>query len=350
MDGMHLRLAANHCAYFLRLAERLWPTLRGREARASYQRLDHELANMREALAWALEHAPELGLRMALALGEYWDTRGMPDEQIQWTVRVLQKLPAGPSVAGAVARIELARAAFRRSDLDRCAALANEVAAAAETLADPYLQVDALMPRTMLAAYGLGLENIVPLMQEGLALSKRTGYTMATIEFLQNLAAVANFSGRPAEAVALCDESLALASRLGATRWETISYGIRGFAQLALGQLEASATSFNGALQCSKRFMDNVLVIYPLIGKAQLALARGSTDVAVELLCAVERFCERKGTAIVPAVRQLVTHTQAAVKARVGEEAHERLSGIGRELQLREAMELAERSAFDAAA
>jgi predicted ATPase len=342
-NGMHPRLAENHCAYFLRLAEQLWPTLRGREASTSYQRLDQELANLRDALAWALENAPTLGLRLALALGEYWDTRGMPDEQIQWTDAVLEKLPSEEPVGKAIARIELARAAFRRSDLERCAALAREAAAAAEQLGNPYLSVDALMPRCLLAAFGLGLEDIVPVIQEGLAMSKRAGYTMATIEFLHNLAAVANFSGHLSEAIAFCDESLELATGLGATRWETISYGIRGFSQLGLGQLEASAESFNAALHCSKRFMDNALVIYPLIGKAQLALARGSTDVAVELLGAVERFCERKGTAIVPAVLQLVALTQKAVKAQVGDEAYERLRGIGRELQLREAMELAER-------
>lgn len=349
-SGMHERLAENHCAYFVRLAEQLWPALRGRDASASYERLDHELANLRDALKWALENAPEQALRITLALGEYWDTRGMPDEQIDRTDAVLRKLPAGDPVATAVARIELARAAFRRSDLESCAKLAQEVAATAEQLGNPHLTVDALMPRCMLAAYGIGLENIVPLMQEGLAMSKSAGYTMATIEFLQNLAAVSNFGGRMEEAITLSEESLALATRLGATRWETIAYGIRGFSQLGLGQLEASAESFTAALQCSERFMDNALVIYPLIGKAQLALAHGSTDVAVELLGAVERFCERRGTAIVPAVLQLVATTQNAVKAQVGDEVYERLRGIGRELQLHEAMELAERGVMNAAA
>lgn len=343
-------LAENHCTYFLRLAEQLWPTLRGREAIHSYQQLDHELDNLRQALAWALENAPALGLRIALALGEYWDTRGMPDEQIQWTEGVLKKLPTGDPVATAIARMELARAAFRRSDLERFAVLTREVTATAEELGNTYLTLDALMRRSKLAAYGIGVENIIPLMQEELAMSKRSGYTIATIEFLHNLAAVANFGGRPAEAVALCDESLELATRLGATRWEAISYAIRGFAQLSLGQLDASDESLNAALQCCKRIMDDAQVIYPLLGKAQLALARGSTAVGVELMGAVERFCERKGTTIIPAVLQLVAVSQNTMRAQVGDATYKRLRGIGRELQLREAMELAERRAFDAAA
>ncbi len=349
-SGMRASLAKNHCAYFLRLAEQLWPSLRGREAMQGYQQLDHELDNQREALAWALTNAPAMGLRIALALGEYWDTRGMPDEQIHWTEAMLKELPDGDPVATAIAKMELARAAFRRSDLERCAALAEEVAAAAARLENPYLSVDALLPRSKMAAYGIGLDKLVPLMQEGLAMSKRSGYDMATIEFLQNLAAVANFGGRMAEAVALSEESLELATTLGATRWEAISYGIRGFAQLGLGRLDASDESFNAALERCKLFMDNAQVIYPLIGKAQLALARGATKVAVELLGAVERFCERKGTAIAPAVLQLVSLTQNAMKAQVGGETCKRLHGKGRELELREAMELAELDPIDAAA
>ena len=96
--------------------------------------------------------------------------------------------------------------------------------------------------------------------------------------------------------------------------------------------------------------MDDAQVIYPLLGKAQLALARGSTAVGVELMGAVERFCERKGTTIIPAVLQLVAVSQNTMRAQVGDATYKRLRGIGRELQLREAMELAERRAFDAAA
>ena len=52
------------------------------------------------------------------------------------------------------------------------------------------------------------------------------------------------------------------------TRWETISLGIRGFAKMNLDEIDAASGSFLNAIQCSKRFMDSVLVIYPLIGMA----------------------------------------------------------------------------------
>lgn len=337
-------VARNHFTYCLSLAEQLWPALRGRDATSSYAQLDAELDNMREALVWARGHAPALGLRLVLALSEYWDTRGMPDEQIHWSKTFVRELASRsievPPAMMALARIEQARASFRTGDLGQCAALADEARDIAEHLGNDHLRVDSLMPRCMVAAYHADFEGIGAALQEGLAVSRRLKYEMATVEFLHSSAAAANFGGRPTEAIALCNESLELAKALGATRWEALSYSIRGFAHMGQGELEAAADSFGHALRCCQRFMDNVLVIYPLIGKAQVAIARGTTELAAKLLGAVERFSERKGTTIVPVVRQLVALTQEAARAQIGNEEYQRVHDIGRQLQLDEAMEL----------
>jgi tetratricopeptide (TPR) repeat protein len=345
-DGSGEGLARNHFIYFLRLAEQLWPCLRGRGATLSYAQLDAELDNMREALLWALEHEAALGLRLVLALGEYWDTRGMPDEQIYWSTAFCKKLSAAnievPPVMLALAKMELVRPAFRTNDLARCTALADEVGSIARHLKNDLLLVDSLMPRGMVAAYNGAFAELAPVLVEGLAMSRRSSYEMATVEFLQNSAAAANFAGKFSDSIAYCNEALELAGRLGATRWEAISFSVRGFAQLNLGQIDASADSFNASLRCCKRFMDHVLVIYPLIGKAQIALALAKGELAAQLLGAVERFCERKGTAIVPVVRHMVALTQNAVRAQVGTEEYQRSVDIGRQLQLAEVIDLAE--------
>lgn len=343
----HLQaIARNHFDYFLSLAENLWLLLRGRDAREAYARLDAELDNMREALNWALVNEPVAGLRLAMALGEYWDTRGMPDEQIHWTGTFLDALSAcdkevTPTMA-VIARVELARAAFRMNDLVKCETYIKELRERTSGLNNDLLYVDSLMPGTMLAAYNGQFEHLAPILQEGLAVSKRSNYDMATIEFLQNSSTAANFAGRFAEAVSLSNEALKLAAGLGATRWETISYSIRGFAQMSLGQLEAAAESFLLALQCSRRFMDMVLVVYPLIGMAQIALAQGDNDRAAKLLGAVERFCDRKCTAIVPVVRHMISLTQQGAKARMGDVEYQRSHAVGREMELEDAMTLAE--------
>lgn len=345
-NGDEAAIGKNHFNYFLTLAENLWSTLRGRDARESYAQLDAELDNMREALNWALVNEPVTGLRLALALGEYWDTRGMPDEQIHWTGTFLEALSAcdkevTPTMA-VIARVELARAAFRMNDLAKCEAYVKELREIMSRLDNDLLYVDSLMPGTMLAAYNGQFEHLAPILQEGLAVSKRSNYDMATIEFLQNSSTAANFAGRFADAVSFSNEALKLATGLGATRWETISYSIRGFAQMSLGQLDAAAESFLLALQCSRRFMDMVLVVYPLIGMAQIALAQGDNDRAAKLLGAVERFCDRKCTAIVPVVRHMISLTQQGANTRMGDDEYLRSHALGREMELEDAMTLAE--------
>lgn len=339
-------IGRNHFNYFLALAEHLWPMLRGRNASEAYARLDAELDNMREALNWALANEPVAGLRLAMALGEYWDTRGMADEQIHWTGTFLEALSVcdkevTPAMA-VIARVELARAAFRMNDRELCEVLIKEIGNIVKGLDNDLLYVDSLMPGTMIAAYNGQFEHLAPILEEGLAISKKAKYDMATIEFLQNSAAAANFAGKFADAVAFCNEALAIAGQLGATRWETISYSIRGFAQLNMGQVESATESFHQALACSRRFLDMVLVIYPIIGLAQIALALGNNDKAAKLLGAVECFCDRKCAAIVPVVRHMISLSVQAAIGQMGNDRFQRAYGEGREMELEEAMTLAE--------
>ncbi len=341
-------IGRNHFNYFLALAEHLWPTLRGQNAGEAYARLDAELDNMREALHWALVNEPVAGLRLATALGEYWDTRGMPDEQIHWTSTFLEALSAcdkevTPTMA-VTARVELARAAFRLNDNERCEVLIKEIGAIVKGLDNDLLYVDSLMPGTMVAAYNGQFEHLAPILQEGLAISKRAQYDMATIEFLQNSAAAANFAGKFTDAVSFCNEALSLAGKLGATRWETISYSIRGFAQLNMAQVEEAMESFHHALSCSRRFLDMVLVIYPIIGLAQIALALGNNDKAAKLLGAVECFCDRKCAAIVPVVHHMISVSVHAAIAQMGNDRFQRAYDEGRAMALEDAMTLAEGS------
>ena len=346
LDPVAEGVARNHFHYFLDLAEKLWPSLRGNDASSSFEQLDAELDNMREALTWSLQHEPVLGLRLVVALGEYWDTRGMPEEQIHWSNAFLQKISSGMYDASptliALAKMELVRPAFRTGDLAKCIEMADEVEAIAKHLNNEHLYLDSLMPRGMVAAYNMELANMGTVMDEGLTISRRLRYEMATIEFLLNSAAASNFAGEFPRSIDYCNEALELAERQGATRWKAISLSIRGFAQMNLGKIEDAVGSFNGSLQCSKHVMDNVLVIYPLVGKAQIALTRGEIEKAAKLIGAVERFCERKGTAVVPVVRHMIAMTQDAVRTQVGEDEYRRMYEMGRQLQLNEAIGMAE--------
>jgi tetratricopeptide (TPR) repeat protein len=94
----HERLAASgaldapgrrHAQYYLALAARAEPELRGPQQVAWLGRLDEEHDNLRAALAWCQVHDAEMGLRLAVSLGQFWDSRGYTTEGTRWLMSLL---------------------------------------------------------------------------------------------------------------------------------------------------------------------------------------------------------------------------------------------------------------------
>ncbi|WP_223263480.1 BTAD domain-containing putative transcriptional regulator [Rhodococcus sp. MTM3W5.2] len=81
--GEHQALRDRHCRYFTELAETAGPHLHRDSQRTWLARLDAESANLRGALAAAVDH-PDLGLRLADALTWYWVLRGRFTEADRW--------------------------------------------------------------------------------------------------------------------------------------------------------------------------------------------------------------------------------------------------------------------------
>jgi non-specific serine/threonine protein kinase len=99
--GEEPALRARHCDWFLALAERAGPALRGPEQAAWVERLELEHDNLRAALKWAVEAGDaERGLRLAGALWRFWSYRGYLIEGRRWldAVLALTSTQTAPSV------------------------------------------------------------------------------------------------------------------------------------------------------------------------------------------------------------------------------------------------------------
>jgi predicted ATPase len=72
--GEHDRTAAALARYAAEVAEQAAAALQTSTAEevAAARRLDAEDATMRQVLAWAMEHDPAIGVRLAAALGWWW--------------------------------------------------------------------------------------------------------------------------------------------------------------------------------------------------------------------------------------------------------------------------------------
>ncbi|HEX6655806.1 MAG TPA: LuxR C-terminal-related transcriptional regulator, partial [Candidatus Limnocylindria bacterium] len=94
-----------HARYFLALAERAEPALRGRDQRSWFPRLEREHHNLRAALRWSLDQVgpdgfnataeQEAGLRLAGALGYFWYVRGYHAEGRRWLEEAVARAPRG---------------------------------------------------------------------------------------------------------------------------------------------------------------------------------------------------------------------------------------------------------------
>ena len=108
-SGESEAILRRHAEYYLELAERAKPKLRGPRQVAWLELLETEHDNFRAVLSWALgrratepdEHA-ELGVRLAAALWRFWEAHGHPGEGRRWLEAVLSE-SCGPPVARAEA-------------------------------------------------------------------------------------------------------------------------------------------------------------------------------------------------------------------------------------------------------
>jgi predicted ATPase len=112
-------------SFFLALAEDAEPKLQGPEDVEWFERLEVEHDNMRAALSWARERREdEVALRLAGALGWFWDSHGHYSEGRKWLEEAMAKANGASAAALAKALDRLGSLTWGQGDFDRAEALA----------------------------------------------------------------------------------------------------------------------------------------------------------------------------------------------------------------------------------
>ncbi len=196
-----------HAAYYLGLAERTAPLLRGQGARVGLAALEREYGNLRAALAWFEQtRNGEAILQLAAALGIFWSENGHWTEGNAWLERTLVVAP-GPSPARVGALASLGENAGYLGDIAR-----------AET--------------------ALG---------EGIALARQLGATAHAAYMLQSLGAQRVDRGAYEEGETLLDQALAEARLAGDREVEALSLAHLGAAAWGRGNSDEGAIHLHAA-------------------------------------------------------------------------------------------------------
>lgn len=270
-----------HSAFFLDLAERVEAQIDGPDEASWLERLDVEQGNMRAAIQRALDQQDaEVALRLAGALGEYWEIRGRIHEGYTWLEQSLD-LDAPGDIVRAKALAEAGKLASYL-DLDASQRLFRESLALSRQLGSSPLEVSALagLGRTHLNQGDM--ESARSVLREALLLSHEADDRRALRDVLWSLAAVEVAAGNFREGRRLGDESVDLARKIGGRRALGSILYIRGYAACETADLPLARVSLEESLKLLQDVGARWEVGQALWGLGEVARREGNIDEASE--------------------------------------------------------------------
>jgi tetratricopeptide (TPR) repeat protein len=245
-------------------------------------------ANIRRAIEWCRASGEfELGLRLAVALENYWSTSA-PEEGRRWLSEFLDQ---GPDLPTAL------RAAARRARGGSSILLGDRALGRIEyeaSLADARASGDARVTSLMLER--LAIEDIVDgevargraRCEEGLALARSIGFGKPEAMALNILGSLERAAGHAHEGASLLQQSADLAGQVGFTWWQSSTLLELAEAYLEDGDVAAAERALLEALPLLADMADRQNTVYTLAVLARCAAEQGDLERAGWLWGAVE--------------------------------------------------------------
>jgi predicted ATPase/DNA-binding SARP family transcriptional activator len=232
-----------HLAWFLALALRAEPNIRGPAQAEWFERLEAEHDNLRAALGFGLEDAPRDALALAAALSRFWRVHGHLAEGRRWLEAVL--------------------AADGEDSGERAAALNGLGVIAAE-------QGDLVTSRAAL--------------EENLRVSRGLPDEVRSATALGNLGNLDVFEGDYDAALRLYAEAAHIWRNAGDLRGESLMTENAGNVHLFRGEIDEAELRLGEALDLARRSADSAQVGAVLRSLARLRLQAGDTAAARPLI------------------------------------------------------------------
>jgi predicted ATPase/transcriptional regulator with XRE-family HTH domain len=362
--GEAVTLQRAHAGYYLALAETAEPHLVAAEQASTIQELEREHDNLRAVLRWAqAQEEIETGLRLAAALGRFWELHGHLREGRGWLECLLAAaewsnvaLPVWAKALDAAGRL-----AYRQGDhaqatscLQKSLALAREVgdipaiARAVGNLGMVAIDQGAYDRATVLLEESLALwrdlgdrwglaaaladlgtvahlhgdhERAAALLTEAVDLKRAAGDRSGVAIALHNLGWVVHAQGNGRRAEMLFEESLAIRREVGDTRGVATMLGSMGHIAHIQGDESRATARLQESLILAHAMGDMGMMTHCLEDLADIASAQGLAERAAWLFGSAASLRDISGAALAPDERAHYDRTLAAVAAVLGVEA-----------------------------
>ena len=303
-SGEEDAVQGRHAYFFVALAEEAEPEMSGPNQEAWLKKLEGEHANLRGALAWALdpadsrdasEHHTEVGLRLAGALGRFWGVYG-PGEGLGWLERGLAaRGEAAPKGALAKAFYEAGWIELFRGDYQRAISLLEEGLALFRELGDKRGVATSLVNIGFAALHQGDNERTAVLRQEIEALHREPLDRFTLAWSTTFLALATSYEGDFERSGALARGALTIYRELGDKRGISLCHIDLGFIELIRGNHERASALLEESLSVLRGSEDKFCLAYGIFGLAAVAAARGEPARAARLWGAAEALREQIG-------------------------------------------------------
>jgi len=206
-----------YAEYYLALAESVRPKLTGPEQGRWLESLEEEHDNLRAVLRWSRESSrDDVGLRVAVALGQFWYMTGYTSEGRGWLEELLPRTTGEPRTRVTILH-GASTLAFQQGDLHTAAVRAEEGLQIRRELGDPHGLVSDLNGLGNIVREQADYPRAIALYEESLVLARELGDTRSVSVALNNLGTTARHQGDYRRATVLHQEGLALRRDIGDT-------------------------------------------------------------------------------------------------------------------------------------
>ncbi|MGH2615480.1 MAG: LuxR C-terminal-related transcriptional regulator [Thermomicrobiales bacterium] len=383
-----------HLQCFLQLTEETAPKLSGTCQHQWLDWLDGEYDNIRAALTWSLQSDRiEEGLRIAIAIYQFWTIRDAVQEGLSWLERLLAQADA--RISPVVRAHALAYASFLagfRGNTSAQLRYGREAAVLAEAAGDEgkpalawalagqgyaaraagdYQTEFALAKREIHiyreigGAYLLGVslstcsftamslgeyDAAHAMLDEGLTLLREAGNPYRIAMALNFAGDLARCEQQYVQAQTAYEESVSLLRELDAVRDLASALHNLGHTCLHLGDVERAHDHFRESMKLHQAQQNTPGVAECLIGFAALSVTRELFAAGAQLLAAAVAIGGQRAATAWPATRMEYEHNLALVRAGLTEPEFQAAQAAGRTFSLVQAVAYAQRLPLNTAA
>ena len=329
-----------HLRYFVELAERAEPAMRGPQTLELVDELQAERDNFRAALDWGLSAHPELTLRLAGALGWFWWTGSYHTEGRQWLERALQLNPE-PTRARAKALHVAGWLAHHQRDLEEAHGLLEESLSIARATDDDWAVAWALHGLGRVAYFRSEPDATRQFAIESLSVAEQLGDQWLVAYALHLLGIAAYLERDYSSSRSYYERALAIRRQIGYREGTSVLLALLGMVAIREREFVEAHALFTEAVELMHGLLSDWGLSMNVATFAGLAAAQGEYIEAVKLAGASAILREGWQTPLIPLMEEVLEEGLAAAKQALGSAGYADAWAAGQTMTLQEALEMA---------